>query len=227
MQDDPWKVVVAWRQMLPAEAVFVGRTAAWLHRLDLKPTDPVEVAVPRRCELRSRSGAVVRRCDLSSKEIITIQGLPATTLQQTLLDLCARESELDALIALDMAARRKVQWNWVALRNRSGAARLKRLLKLAAPAESRMETRLRWLLVNAARLPRCRSISTTVTATSSAELTFTTARLGWRSSSTVATIESDSSAMAAGNTCLLAPATASCASRPRTFTAGPRSWWLR
>jgi hypothetical protein len=67
--------------------------------------------------------------------------------------LCARESPLDALIALDMAARKKLRWKIADSGGKPGSARLRWLSDLAAPAESPMETRLRWLLITAG-LPR-------------------------------------------------------------------------
>jgi very-short-patch-repair endonuclease len=65
-----------------------------------------------------------------------------------LLDLCARRSDVDALISLDAARRQELRWTSDVSR-RPGAARLRRRSELAAPAESPMETRLRWLLLSA------------------------------------------------------------------------------
>jgi very-short-patch-repair endonuclease len=141
-------LLAAWRRTFPPGAVFVGRTAAWLHGLDLEPTNPVEVAFPRGSELRSREGVSVWRCDIDMTEVTTARGMRATTLPRTLLDLCARRPPLDALIALDMAARRRFRLQMPDFKGRPGAARLRRLMELAAPAESPMETRLRWLLVS-------------------------------------------------------------------------------
>ena len=36
----------AWRDSLPADAVFAGTTAAWILGLDFAPTDPVDIIVP-------------------------------------------------------------------------------------------------------------------------------------------------------------------------------------
>lgn len=148
---DPMAVVSAWKRSLPADAVFAGRTAAWLYGLDLDPLNPVEVAVPPWSELRPREGVAVWRCDIDSSEMAAIRGIRVTTLARTLLDLCARRPAIEALIALDMAVRKGVKPD-LDFKRRPGAARLRRLLRLAAPAESPMETRLRWLLINA-RLP--------------------------------------------------------------------------
>src|SRR5690242_1458634 len=142
---DHWAIVSAWHRNLPCDAIFVGRTAAWLHGLDLDPTNPIEIAVPLRHELRSRQGANVWRCDIPSTEVTKAREMPTTTVSRTILDLCARRTPLDALIALDGAARRRLLIDH--FRRRPGAARLRRLAMLAAPAESPMETRLRWLLL--------------------------------------------------------------------------------
>lgn len=54
LDEDPWDVLVAWRGLLPANAVFTGATAAWMAGLDFSPTDPVEIVVPSNSGLRSR-----------------------------------------------------------------------------------------------------------------------------------------------------------------------------
>ena len=43
---DPHVVLAATSRRLPITAVFSGRTAGWLHGLDLPPCDPVEVTLP-------------------------------------------------------------------------------------------------------------------------------------------------------------------------------------
>ena len=142
-------LVAAWRQALPADAVFAGRTAACLHRLDLEPEGRLEVAIPVRSQLRSREGLEVWRCDLDPTEIAIVRGSRVTTPSRTLLDICVRRPAVEALIALDCAARKRIPIDNLDFANRPGAARLRRLVKLAAPAESPMETRLRWLLLTA------------------------------------------------------------------------------
>ena len=144
--------------MLPADSVFVGRTAGWLHRLELRPADPVEVAVPG-ARLRSRAGLSVRHVGIEPGETVKVRGLLATNLHRTLLDLCARSTVVESLIALDSACRarltdrEKLRGYADCARGRPGAPRFRKLVEVAEPAESPMETRLRWLLINA-RLPR-------------------------------------------------------------------------
>lgn len=155
--DDPWPVIDAWHRMLPPRAVFMGHTAAWMHRLDVHATNPVMVALPHDCRLGSRAALDVAYLNVL-EECVAIRGIRATTIERTLLDICARSSALEALIVLDMALRAQLTSSQ-GLRKyatfgkgRPGAARLRSLADLAAPAESPMETRLRWLLLQA-RLP--------------------------------------------------------------------------
>ena len=155
LPDDPWLTLSAWTRALPPETVFVGATAAWLFGLDLEPTNPVEVAVPPSSGLRSRAGLSVRRCVIPLREIALIRRLRATALPLTLAGLCLQRPASEALVAIDMAIHRGLV-DSAALgryaelsKGRPGAARLRSLALLAAPAESPMETRLRWLLVQA------------------------------------------------------------------------------
>ncbi len=158
LPDDPWLTLSAWRHVLPAEAVFAGPTAAWLFGLDLAPTDPVEVLVPPSAGIRTRAGLMVRHVEIPSAEVVTTRGLRTTALPLTLAGLCQRWPAVEALVALDMAVHRGLM-NPIALsqyaevaKGRPGMSRLRQLASLAAPAESSMETRLRWLLIQA-RLP--------------------------------------------------------------------------
>jgi very-short-patch-repair endonuclease len=104
-------------------------------------------------EARSRQGVNLWRCDVDPGEVASARGFRTTTVPRTLLDLCARRPPLEALIALDAAVRKNLQWRPSDFTGRPGAARLRRLSELAAPAESPMETHLRWLLISAG-LPR-------------------------------------------------------------------------
>ncbi|HET9780823.1 MAG TPA: DUF559 domain-containing protein [Candidatus Dormibacteraeota bacterium] len=126
MADDPWRVLVAWRSQLPPHAVFAGKTAAWLHRLDVEPCNPIEVIA---AGIRSRPGLVVRNCHI--KEMSIARGLPATTLDVVFRDLRRRLAPAEILVLADQALR----------------LNLGRFHELAEKAESPMETRLRWLLL--------------------------------------------------------------------------------
>lgn len=159
LPNDHWLTLHAWRRVLPRETVFVGASAAWLLGLDLDPTNPVEIAVPPSFGHRSRAGLAVRHLDVPRAEVATIRGLRASTLLFTLAGLCLKRPAIEALAAIDMAVRLGLT-DCAALtryadaaRGRPGIARLRALAPLAAAAESPMETRLRWLLIQAG-LPR-------------------------------------------------------------------------
>jgi hypothetical protein len=159
MPEDPWLTLIAWRRVLPSEAVFIGATAAWLFGIVLNPTDPVEIQVPPSARIRTRAGLIVRHGEISPAEVVVIRGLRATALPLTLATLCLQRPAVEALIAIDNAIHLGLtdpvtlaQYAESA-KGKYGAVRLKSLASFAAPAESPMETRLRWLLVDAG-LPR-------------------------------------------------------------------------
>jgi very-short-patch-repair endonuclease len=151
LRTDPWLVLSAWRQVLPSDAIFAGATAAWTHGLDFHATDPVEVVVPHDSGVRSRPGLSVRHCETPTRETVTIRGLRATTLPRTLRDLCIQWPAVEALVAIDMAIH--LGLTDADSLGRARGRRLRNLAAMAGPAESPMETRLRWLLLEAG-LPR-------------------------------------------------------------------------
>jgi hypothetical protein len=159
VKEDAWLQLVAWKELLPSEAVFSGSTAAWLLGLDLDPINPVEIVLPYSSGVRSRSGLTVRRSEIAPDDVVTVRKLRATNLLWTLSDLCHRHPAVEALVALDMAIRGRlisaVALDRYAKTNKGGAGirQLRFLTKFAAPAESPMETRLRWLLIQGG-LPR-------------------------------------------------------------------------
>ena len=159
LPEDLWKLLRAWQRSLPADAVFGGATAAWISGLDFNPTEPVEIIVPPNSGVRSRPGLGVRRCLIPTSDAKMIRGLRALTLHRTLFDMCLRLAAVEALVAIDMSIKRELT-EATALRRyaekakgRAGARRLHSLVALSAPAESPMETRLRWLLIQRG-LPR-------------------------------------------------------------------------
>ena len=155
LRDDPWLVLSGWLRVLPREAVFAGSTAAWIHGLDLSPTSPVEVVVPATSGIRSRPGLSVRRCGVAARDTVVVKGLRATTLTRTLSDLCVKWPPVEALVAIDMAVHSRLadaaSLNHYAdgAKGRPGTVLLRSLAVVSAPAESPMETRLRWLLIQA------------------------------------------------------------------------------
>lgn len=135
LQPDPWRVLAAWRSQLPRDAAFAGLTAAWLFHLDVDPCNPIEVVVPSESLVRSRRGLNVRRSQ--GVDVALVRGLRATTLCRTFSDLRKRLSEVELLVLADQALR----------------LNLGKFHELAERAESPMETRLRWTLIQAG-LPR-------------------------------------------------------------------------
>jgi hypothetical protein len=141
------------------KAVFSGRTAGWLHGLDLPPTDPLEVTVPD-AHSSNRAGVWLRRATLVPHDVVRLRGLPVTSKLRTAVDLGCRRPLVDAVIALDMALHERL----VSLTDlcsfvesnpgAKGIAKLRRAVRLADPAaESPMETRMRLLLIRPG-LPR-------------------------------------------------------------------------
>jgi very-short-patch-repair endonuclease len=155
LRQDPWVQLSALLRMLSPEAVFAGATAAWMMGLDLVPNDPVEIIVSAGSGIRSRSGLNVRRAELPASDVVAIRGLRATAVHRTLCDLCLGLPAVNALIAIDMAVHmgltdaNALRRYSDARRGRAGAYKLRSLTALAADAESPMETRLRWLLIQA------------------------------------------------------------------------------
>ena len=125
----------AFRLRMPQSAAFSGRTAAWLHGLDVAPCEPVEIQ-------RDCCDAVVRR------------GFRATSLLQTLFDIGRRLNLVEAVVITDMALHARlvnrselVDW-FHSCAGRKGVDAARKVLQHAdSGAESPMETRLRMLLV--------------------------------------------------------------------------------
>ena len=145
---------------LPAGAAFSGRTAAWLHGLDLPPCQPTEITVPDYLASSGWQGTTIRRRALEEHEVVIVRGLPVTSPLRTAIDLARDLPLLEAVAAVDMALHRLVvAESDLAIYSAThvstyGAARLRRTLELVDPrAESPMETELRLLLVLAG-LPR-------------------------------------------------------------------------
>ena len=141
---EPWPILQVLHRIHPG-TTFSGLTAAYMHGLDCSATDPVEVIAPPNSSLRSCHGLRVRHCKLTIDSVVPIRGLPATSIHRTLRDICAQSPGLPSLIVLDMALRARI----IARNALNGIG----LMSLAEPAESQMETRLRWLLTEAG-LPR-------------------------------------------------------------------------
>jgi very-short-patch-repair endonuclease len=156
--ESPLLQLAAVKRRMP-EAVFSGRTAGWLHGLDLPPVEPVEITL-QDLGVSARAGVRVHRTRLRGGEVVQLRGLPVTSRLRTAADLGSRQPLVEAVVALDMALHQRI----VALaelrrfhdahRGMKGIATLRRAIELAEPlTQSPMETRLRLLLVMAG-LPR-------------------------------------------------------------------------
>ncbi len=88
---------------VPSGAVFSGLTAAWLHGLDVEPCAPVEVTLPLDGGVSGRAGLRVRRTMLAGIEVTNRRGMPATTIERTLADVCAQLTLTEAVVLADAA----------------------------------------------------------------------------------------------------------------------------
>ena len=160
LKESPLLMLAAVARRLPGGAAFSGRTAAWLHGLDLAPCDPIEVTIPEPIGSGHRAGVSVRRGALAREDIVRRRGLPVTSPLRTVIDLGGRDPLTEGVVAADMFLHaglisvHKLRTHVAGHSGAKGIARLRRVVDLAEPkAESAMETRLRMLLVLAG-LPR-------------------------------------------------------------------------
>jgi very-short-patch-repair endonuclease len=154
LAETPALRLTAARLRIPESAAYSGKTAAWLHGLDVAPCDPIEIILPGDGEGWERGGVRLHRAALDDGDVVVLRGFRTTTLVRTLCDLSRKLSLVEAVVITDMALHagliKPAQLSaWVdtnAGRKGVGAARL--VVDFAeAGAESPMETRLRMLLV--------------------------------------------------------------------------------
>lgn len=100
---DPMHRLAAVLRRLPANSAFSGRTAAWLHGLDVPPCDPIEVTVPPDAGISSRSGCVLRRSALPKRDVVQAHGMPATEIVRTVAEICARLDFVEGVVIADAA----------------------------------------------------------------------------------------------------------------------------
>ena len=160
LEESPQLLLSALARRLPAGAAFSGRTAAWLHGLDVAPCEPVEVTIPPSGGNNRCSGALVRRLALGREEIVRRRAVPTTSALRTVVDLAGRDPLTEGVVAADLFLHARLvtvtrlRSYLAAHPGAKGVARLRRVVDLAdSKAESAMESRLRMLLV-LARLPR-------------------------------------------------------------------------
>jgi hypothetical protein len=139
-------------------AVVTDHTAAWLHMVDVLPPSAVHEMPP--VEVYSRVGSRLRRPGVASGErrmldedVVVVNGVQATTLLRTALDLGRRLNRFHALGALDALLRAGVEHEQLLagverFRGERGVVQLRALAPLADPRpESPPESvlRLHWL----------------------------------------------------------------------------------
>lgn len=76
VKDSPMLRLTAIARRLPSGAALSGKTAAWLHGIDVEPCDPIEVTIPESFQRSRVPGASVRRAALNTGEIVRRSGLP-------------------------------------------------------------------------------------------------------------------------------------------------------
>lgn len=141
---------------LPPGAAIGGRSAAYLWSVDLlSPDAPVTVVVPRTGKLRPHPMLAISYATLAPDDVTRFGGVPVTTALRTGFDLGRRPPLVDAVIAVDALAHRRLfkldelRGLAAARRGWPGTRLLDEVLSLAEPrTESPMETRLRLLLIS-------------------------------------------------------------------------------
>src|SRR2546423_9917433 len=103
LPESPMLSLAAVRRRLPPEAVFSGRTAAWLHGLDVSPCDPIEVTIPPDCGVSARTGVSIRRSCIEPGEVVVRRDMTATSIVRTLMDLGQRLTWTEGVVIADMA----------------------------------------------------------------------------------------------------------------------------
>jgi hypothetical protein len=141
--------------LMPPEAAFSGRTAAYLRGATglVEAATPVEVSLPTGCRFGGVSGMRVRRTRLTAEEVTCVHGRRCTTPVRTALDIARREPLLDSVAALDLllsrgiVARSGLHEAAAATGSLPGLRRAVRAIELAdGRAESPPESRVRVLL---------------------------------------------------------------------------------
>jgi hypothetical protein len=88
---------------MPESAAFSGKTAAWLHGLDVSPCEPIKAILPGDGESLERGGICVRRAQLDDCEVVVRRGFKTTSLVRTLSDLSRELTLTEAVVIADIA----------------------------------------------------------------------------------------------------------------------------
>ena len=155
--------LVAISKRFPRSAAFSGLTAAWLHGIDVRPCDPIEVTVPSHLGIYRPVGIRVRRSLLPDEHVERLHGLRVTSTARTIADISARLSLTEAIVIADAALHGRYVTleqlsEWAAANSRRpGIRHLREVIRHAEPlSQSPMESRLRMVLVLGG-LPRPRA----------------------------------------------------------------------
>jgi len=146
--------------VIPGSAAIGGRSAAWLHGVELSDIDdPIEIVVPRAHRFGPVDGLLVRLAELPQTDVVS--GVPnVTTPERTAWDIARFHETVESVVYLDAMVRARLV-TVATLRKRLDASEVKwgrrriaRALDLVDPgAESPQESRVRVRLVLAG-LPR-------------------------------------------------------------------------
>lgn len=143
-----------------------GLSAGYLHGLPRCDSPTLEVVTKDRRRAMPRCGITVHCTKrLPVEQVVVVRGLPTTTVERTLLDLCGRFNRRDAAIALDNALTRGLTTlglldyclHRTARRGRNGCARLRDLVKARVELDrlptTPLETVVLEMLLSSGRRP--------------------------------------------------------------------------
>lgn len=86
----------------PPGAVLSGRTAAWIHGVDVRrPDEPVEINLPPGTPMWPRANLRVHRVRMPADDVTFVSGTPVTTPLRTGFDLARRKGLVSAVVAAD------------------------------------------------------------------------------------------------------------------------------
>ncbi|MEX0664530.1 MAG: hypothetical protein WD598_07130 [Acidimicrobiia bacterium] len=140
-------------------AVASHRSSAALWGLPGGRTMPAEITTPRWLRARHPSVEVHETMAVEGVDLASVDGIPATSVERTLLDLAAVSGDRTVELALDAAERRRLT-TAAAVRatlmrlakpGRRGVQRLRRVLDLYAPEKGMSESEAERLLVRVLR----------------------------------------------------------------------------
>jgi very-short-patch-repair endonuclease len=155
--------LAAIRLLLPPWAVVVGVTAAWVHGVDVRREDDLDIHVgfPKGRRGRHRPGVVTCQETLDAGDVTNIDGVPVTTAVRTAFDCARLLHGVERVVVVDaMAHARLVAIDdiraYVAGKRRlRNLRRAETLLDICdEAAESPMESRLRVLLIGHGMCPQ-------------------------------------------------------------------------